>query len=75
VKVPVGELYDGSEAANGELGFFIVSDGSGRPYKIKVRPPCFYMMSSFPEMVEGYMVADAVINLGSLNIIGGELDR
>ena len=75
LKVPVGELYDASEAANGELGFFIVSDGSGGPYKIKVRPPCFYMMSSFPEMVEGYMVADAVVNLGSLNIIGGELDR
>jgi len=75
VHVPAGEWYDSFEAANGELGFYCVSDGSGRPYKIKVRPPCFYIMGGFHEMVEGAMVADAVINLGSLNIIGGELDR
>lgn len=75
VKVPAGEWYDSFEAANGELGFYFVSDGSGRPYKCKVRPPCFYMMSGFHEMVEGEMIADAVINLGSINIIGGELDR
>jgi NADH-quinone oxidoreductase subunit C/D len=75
VKAPPGEWYDSSEAANGELGFHFVSDGSGRPYKLKVRPPCFYIMGGFHEMVEGAMVADAVINLGSINIIGGELDR
>ena len=75
VHVPAGEWYDSFEAANGELGFYCVSEGSGRPYKIKVRPPCFYIMGGFHEMVEGAMVADAVINLGSLNIIGGELDR
>ncbi len=75
VKTPVGEWYDSMEAANGELGFHFVSDGSGKPYKCKVRPPCFYMMSGFHEMVEGQMIADAVINLGSINIIGGELDR
>ncbi|MBB5346360.1 NADH-quinone oxidoreductase subunit D [Desulfoprunum benzoelyticum] len=75
VKAPAGEWYDSFEAANGELGFHIVSDGSGRPYKVKVRPPCFYIMSGFHEMVEGSMIADVVINLGSINIIGGELDR
>ncbi len=75
VRAPQGEWYDSFEAANGELGFHFVSDGSGKPYKCKVRPPCFYMMGGFPEMVEGEMVADAVINLGSINIIGGELDR
>ncbi|ADU65628.1 NADH-quinone oxidoreductase subunit D [Desulfurispirillum indicum] len=75
IKSPVGEMYDSTEAANGELGFYIVSDGGGRPYKIKVRPPCFYMMQAYPHMIEGGMVADAVINLGSLNIIAGELDR
>lgn len=75
VKVPAGTWYDSFEAANGELGFYFVSDGSGRPYKCKVRPPCFYMMGGFHEMVEGEMIADAVINLGSINIIGGELDR
>jgi len=75
VQVPAGEWYDSFEAANGELGFHFVSDGSGRPYKCKVRPPCFYMMGGFHEMIEGEMIADAVINLGSINIIGGELDR
>ena len=75
VKVPAGEWYDSFEAANGELGFHFVSDGSGTPYKLKVRPPCFYIMGGFHEMVEGEMIADAVINLGSINIIGGELDR
>lgn len=75
VKTPAGEWYDSYEAANGELGFHFVSDGSGTPYKLKVRPPCFYAMCGFHEMVEGEMIADAVINLGSINIIGGELDR
>ena len=75
VKTPPGEWYDAFEAANGELGFHFVSDGSGKPYKLKVRPPCFYTMGSFHKMVEGNMIADAVINLSCINIIGGELDR
>lgn len=75
VKVPKGEWYDSFEAANGELGFHFVSDGSGRPYKLKVRPPCFYVMGAFHKMVEGNMIADAIINLSCINIIGGELDR
>ncbi len=75
VKTPPGEWYDSFEAANGELGFHFVSDGSGQPYKLKVRPPCFYIMGGFHKMIEGNMIADAVINLGSINIIGGELDR
>ena len=75
VKTPAGEWYDAFEAANGELGFHFVSDGSGRPYKLKVRPPCFYTMGAFHKMVEGNMIADAVINLSCINIIGGELDR
>jgi len=75
VKTPPGEWYDSYEAANGELGFHFVSDGSGKPYKLKVRPPCFYTMGGFHKMVEGNMIADAVINLSCINIIGGELDR
>ncbi|MFN8674359.1 MAG: NADH dehydrogenase (quinone) subunit D [Candidatus Sericytochromatia bacterium] len=75
VEVPAGEIYDSTEAANGELGFFIVSDGSGRPYKVKVRPPCYYIFGAFSHMIEGHMIADAVATLGSLNIIAGELDR
>lgn len=75
VKVPTKEYYGAIEAANGELGFFIVSDGSGTPYKVKVRPPCFPAMSALPNMLEGGMLADSVLCLGSLNIIAGELDR
>lgn len=75
VKVPAGEHYSSLEAPNGELGFFIVSDGSGTPYKVKVRPPSLLMMRNYPDMIEGGMIADAVVNLGSINIIAGELDR
>ena len=75
VKVPSKEYYRSIEGGNGELGFFIVSDGSGTPYKVKVRPPCFPAMSALPKILEGGMIADSVLSLGSLNIIAGELDR
>jgi NADH-quinone oxidoreductase subunit C/D len=75
VKVPEGEYYGSIEAANGELGFYIVSDGSGTPYKVKVRPPSFYHMSAYPKIITNYQVADAIMTLGSLNIIAGEMDR
>ena len=75
IKVPKGEYYSSTEAANGELGFFIVSDGSGRPYKVKCRPPCFYALSSFAKLVEGGMLADAVVTMASMNFIAGEFDR
>ena len=74
-KVPAGEAYGFGEGANGELGFFCVSDGSGQPYRMKVRPPCFPIFSAYPEMVKGLMIPDAVAILGSINIIAGELDR
>ena len=75
VKVPAGEYYGAYEAANGELGFYIVSDGSGTPYKVKVRAPSFVHMAAYPKIIEGYQVADAILTLGSLNIIAGEMDR
>jgi len=75
VKVPEGEHYGAFEAANGELGFYIVSDGSGTPYKVKVRPPSFYHIAAYPKIIEHYQVADAIMTLGSLNIIAGEMDR
>jgi len=75
INVPKKESYSSIEAANGELGFYIVSDGSGIPYKVKVRPPCFHIMSAFPQMIEDHLVADAIVTLSSLNIIAGELDR
>ena len=75
VKVPAMEYYRAIEGGNGELGFYIISDGSGTPYKVKVRPPCLYAMAAYPSMIEGSMISDAVLSLGSLNIIAGELDR
>lgn len=75
IKVPKGEYYSSTEAANGELGFFIVSDGSGKPYKVKCRPPCFYTLASLSKIVEGGMLADAVVTMASLNFIAGEFDR
>ncbi len=75
IKVPAGETYEAIEAANGELGFYIVSDGGARPYRIHCRPPCFPICSAYEKMVEGGMIADAIAILGSLNIVVGELDR
>ncbi|MFY4763105.1 NADH-quinone oxidoreductase subunit D [Aliarcobacter butzleri] len=75
IQVPKGEYYSFTEAANGELGFFIVSDGSGRPYKVKCRPPCFYSLAAYSKIVEGTMLADAVVTMASMNFIAGEFDR
>jgi len=75
VKPPQGEIYDAIETPNGELGFYIISDGSSYPYRIKCRPPCFYTMNTLKKLVEGSMVADIVAILGGLNVIAGELDR
>jgi NADH-quinone oxidoreductase subunit C/D len=75
LRPPVGEIYDATEAGNGELGFYLVSDGSGRPYRLRARPPCFAIYQSFPEQVTGGLVADVVSILGSMNLIAGELDR
>ena len=75
IRVPKGEFYQGSEVANGELGFSVVSDGSGKPWRVKVRPPCFPHYAAFDKMVEGALLADSVATLSSLNIIAGELDR
>jgi NADH-quinone oxidoreductase subunit C/D len=75
LRPPVGDLYDASEAANGELGFYLVSDGSGRPYRLKVRPPCFAIYQSFSHQITGGLLADVISILGSMNLIAGELDR
>jgi NADH dehydrogenase I D subunit len=72
---PAGEVYSYTEAANGELGFYIVSDGTDKPYRIKVRPPCYCIYQAYPDLIRGHMVADAIAIMGSLNIIAGELDR
>lgn len=75
IHVPEGETYFAVEGGNGELGFYIVSDGGGRPYRVRVRPPCFLAMGAFHKMIEGYMVADIVPTFGMVNMIGGECDR
>jgi NADH-quinone oxidoreductase subunit D len=75
IKVPPGEVYFAVEGGNGELGFYIVSDGGGKPYTLRVRPPCFIAMAAFPEMVRGFMIADIIPTFGMINMIGGECDR
>jgi NADH-quinone oxidoreductase subunit D len=72
---PKGEVYQPVEGANGELGFYVVSDGSGRPYRLRCRGPCFMIMSGVSRMINGGMVADIVPTFGSVNMIGGECDR
>ncbi len=75
IKPPKGDVYFPVEGANGELGFYVVSDGSERPYRVRVRPPCFAIMAALPKLIVGEMVADIVPTFGSVNMIGGELDR
>jgi NADH-quinone oxidoreductase subunit C/D len=72
---PLGEVYGYTEAANGELGYYIVSDGRKFPWRVKVRPPCYNIYQAYPQMIKGSMLADAVAIIGGLNIIAGELDR
>ncbi|HVR44326.1 MAG TPA: NADH dehydrogenase (quinone) subunit D [Thermoanaerobaculia bacterium] len=72
---PVGETYFAVEGGNGELGFYVVSDGTKNPYRVRVRPPCFAIYQAFAPMITGQTIPDAIATLGSLNIIAGELDR
>jgi NADH-quinone oxidoreductase subunit C/D len=75
LRPPVGEIYDATEAANGELGFYLVSDGSGNPYRLKVRPPCFAIYQSLPHQITGGLLSDVITILGTQNVIAGELER
>jgi NADH-quinone oxidoreductase subunit D len=75
LKPPVGEVYFPTEAANGELGFYLVSDGSGKPYKCRVRPPSFTLTAAMGEMCKGGMLADIIPTFDMINMIGGECDR
>jgi NADH-quinone oxidoreductase subunit D len=72
---PVGEAYQGIEAPKGELGFYFVSDGTPRPWRMKVRSPSFVNMQTLSTMVEGRLVADVITAIGSLDIVLGEIDR
>jgi NADH-quinone oxidoreductase subunit D/NADH-quinone oxidoreductase subunit C/D len=75
IPMPKGEVYVATEGAKGELGFYIVSDGSGRPYRIKIRAPSFVNLSAIPKMVTGHMVADVIACIGTIDIVLGECDR
>jgi NADH-quinone oxidoreductase subunit C/D len=75
VRPKASEIYSATEAANGELGFYVISDGGQSPYRVKCRPPCFAIFQSFNEVVQNKMISDAVAELGAMNIIAGELDR
>ena len=75
IRPPAGEAYFATEGANGELGFYVVSDGGDRPYRVRCRPPCLMPMAALHRMVEGEMIADLIPTFGSINMIGGELDR
>jgi len=72
---PKGEIYSATEAPNGELGWYLVSDGTAKPWRMRVRPPSLYNYQSFPHMCQGRLLSDMVAVLSSLNIIAGELDR
>ncbi len=72
---PVGEVYHSIEGPKGEIGYYIVSDGSNKPYRVRVRPPCFVNLSALPKMIEGRLLADVVAVIGSIDIVLGEIDR
>ncbi len=74
VDVPKGQVYQPVEGGNGELGFYLVSDGGRQPYRLHFRRPCFIYYQAYTEMIKGAMLSDAIITLSSLNVIAGELD-
>jgi NADH-quinone oxidoreductase subunit D len=72
---PKGEVYASVESAKGELGFYIVSDGTNHPFRVRIRPPSFLNLSALPKMIEGSLIADVVTTIGSIDIVLGEIDR
>jgi NADH-quinone oxidoreductase subunit D len=72
--VPVGEVYHCVEGGNGELGFYLISDGGRTPFRLHFRRPCFIYYQAYPEMIKGALLSDAIITMSSMNVIAGELD-
>ncbi len=75
IPVPAGEAYGFTEAANGQLGFYLVSDGTGTPWRVRIRPPCFPIVSTLGRLITHRMIPDIIPTFGSLNMIGGECDH
>lgn len=73
-EIPAGEVYNSIEASNGELGFYLISDGGRTPYRLHFRRPCFVYYQAFEELIKGSMISDAIMTMSSLNLIAGELD-
>ena len=74
INVPKGQVYHSVEGGNGELGFYLVSDGGRQPYRLHMRRPCFIYYQAYPEMIKGAMLSDAILTMSSMNVIAGELD-
>ncbi len=74
IEMPVGEIYSAVEGANGELGFYLITDGGRAPYRLHFRRPCFIYYQAYSELTKGGMLSDAIITMSSLNLIAGELD-
>lgn len=72
--IPTGEVYHCVEGGNGELGYYLVSDGGRTPYRLHMRRPCFIYYQAYPEMIKGSMLSDAILTMSSMNVIAGELD-
>ncbi|GAB4495335.1 MAG: NADH-quinone oxidoreductase subunit D [Saprospiraceae bacterium] len=72
--IPAGEVYHAVEGGNGELGFYLISDGGRQPYRLHFRRPCFIYYQAYPEMIRGSMLSDAILTMSSMNVIAGELD-
>jgi NADH-quinone oxidoreductase subunit D len=75
LKPPPGEVYHSIEAPKGILGYYIVSDGTTQPYRVRIRPPSFINLQAFDKMARGHLVADVVAIIGTLDIVLGEVDR
>ena len=73
-EIPAGEVYHSVEGGNGELGFYLISDGGRTPYRLHFRRPCFIYYQAYSELTKGSMISDAIVTMSSLNLIAGEMD-